>query len=1189
MLLLMPAFEKERLTDFLEAVRNEDPNVLESMLQFGKPTAETMDMAVQAMSNVPSTKQKAIKLDSIIRRTKHKETLNGLLVSEVQAILHCPPERQTLVVLKALLAAGVDVNAHKAAALCHAVAAANGVLTDVLFAAKPSTVSLQEAMRFALKIKDQTERLTFTSKLLDAGAPAAEANEALVYAIAAYPNDFPLINTLVVKADTKDGEALMQAVRRGNPVLVELILLKSKKYHKDRLNESFTQAVRIQNKEQRKSICELLLNAGASGAAVSEALMSAAGAGDLTFGTMLLDHGASVDYQEGQSVVEACRAGSSDILKMLLSTKATIKKETLEQGFQAATEVGDLKQRAGVFRLLLDKGVSGPVVDAQLVSAARFGDDAIDLVGILLRFGASTDFNGGEAVYNATRCAFLGILGMMLGVTSPNERQQKPSAETLARALKASSKLSGLPRYQVMKWLFAAGLPVSDGVHVALNKAVNEEEPSLELVKLLLDNGASPTANGCKTLIDAAQMHLHILELFLQTEIAEEDLSWTFQQTFAPAQVDRWLSTPGFEIAQLLVAKGAQGEGLSGALGVSLDYLGSDRDDIARQFVGLLIQHNANVDHGQGEALVKAARTADKALIQQMLQQRPNAESLSMAFPYVFDHEISEAEALELVTLFTDYRDGETRLDPMFRHPESEPVMFKALSRYPRSTKIIEALLDAGYYHDQMGTARIFDEVEQEERVNLLIWCLLQPQKRVSSAIITLLIAKGARVNFETSISKSTPLMLAIKEKRHDIVKQLVLADANVDVADMTGNTPLTLTTQIGGDIGTMMMSNILAAEPSKDDGSLHNAARDLNVQAMQVLMDFGHEIDFPSPLHGGRTALGELCLHAANQGPLTAAQIKCMEKAMTLLMKNGTDLSLLSDGKSVLLLAMESADPVPTTRALLKIGMWKHINQRWNYYTDGSYTYSPTQYAKRVLPHHHVAEELHALLRTNRCQDVYFANEGPQPEGAVGLPDDIVRAERERKALLERIQMETDDHLRTLARTKEVADIQNQIFAQRAQLEDARSRQKQHTEIEGIQEKAILEERLFNDAVRRQRAERAAALDHQSSLTQAEAERKRLVAETEIEAEEKKQQLLLTYEARLGESRVGQAQQMNAMRRAERQDIDSFEKEQASRIQKRMMMEHKLVESKERVAAQLAGMGMPQRQQIGYVSGELD
>lgn len=1142
------------------------------------------------MSNIPSTPGKAVKLESILKRTKQKETLNGLLVTEVDAILRSPPEQRTLVVLKALLAAGVDVNAQRGIALCHAVAAANSTITDVLFAAKPSTASLQAAMPHALKIQDPAERFTFTTRLLGLGVPASEANEALVYAITAYPDDFPIINSLVAKADTSHGEALSAAVRKGSAVLVELILTRSKKKSAASLNGSFAEAIEIQDQEIRTSICELLLKAGASGQVVSDALLAAAGSGDLTLGNMLLHHGASVDHQDGQSVVEACRVGSPDVLQMLLSTKAVVKKETLERGFQAATEQGDLKQRASVFRLLLDKGISGPVVDAQLVSAARYGDDAIDLVKLLLRFGASTDYNDGEAVYNATRCAFLGILEMMLCMSPAGGTQQRPSPSTLVRSLKASSKLSGAPRYQVMKWLFAAGLPISDDVHVALNKAVNEEEASVDLIKLLLKNGASPTANGCKTLIDAAQrLHFPILDLFLQGEIPEKDISWTFEQTFGRATAEMWLSEPGLQVAQRLVGNGARGEGLSSALNNALDFLGTDRDIIARQFVGLLIQYNADINQGQGEALVKAAKTADALLIQQMMQQRPDSASLSRALGYVFDHELSEPEALELVTLFTDYRDGEEGLDPMFSDPDSEPVMFKALSRYPRSTKIISALLDAGYYHDQIGRARILDEIEEEEQVNLLIWCLLQPQKRVSSGVITLFLEKGARVNFETLVSKTTPLMLAIKEKRHDIVKQLVLAGAEVDVADITGNTPLTLATQVGGEVGTMMMSNVLAAEPSLNDGSMHNAAKDLNVKALQVLADFGHEVDFPSPLHGGRTALGELCLHAADAGPLTAAQEKAMEKAMTFLLKEGTDLSLLSDGKSVLILATESADAVPTTRCLLKVGMWKHINRPWNHYNDGEYTYSPTQYAKRVLPQTDIAEQLYTLLKANRCQDIYFANEGPQPAGAVGLPDDVVRAERERKARLDRIQLEAEDHARTLGRAKEVADIQNTIFAQRAQLEDVRSRQRQTTEIEGIREKALLEEELFNDAVRRQRAERAAMMDHQSSLTQAEAERKRLVAETELDADQKRHQLLLQYESQVGEARVGQARQMSAVRREEREDVNAFEKEQDNRVRGRMAQEKKLIESKTQMAANLAQLGVPPRQQIGYVSGELD
>ncbi|ROW04463.1 hypothetical protein VMCG_05021 [Cytospora schulzeri] len=1172
------------------AVQNDNPQVLETVLQTGRATPETVGIALQATANIPSNEAKANKLESILKFTKKDEIPNSLLGFEVQAILRCPPQERTLVVLKALLAAGVDVNAHKAIALCSAVAGASSMITDVLIAVKPSPQSLAAAMPCACRISDQAERLTFVRKLLDAGVPADEANRALVHAVVKEADDIALINTLVTRADTSDGEALRQAVKGFHIILVELLLTRAKPHPAERINEAFAEAAGIEGKEVRRSICELLLRAGASGQVVSDALLAAAGTGDLLLGTMLVNHGASVDHQEGQAVVEACRAGSSDVLKMLLSGRTAIKKETLERGFQAATEVRDLKQRAGVLRLLLDNGVGGRIVDEQLVSAARFGDGAIDLVKLLLQYGASTDYGGGEAVHNATRCAFLGILEVMLVIVPVGGKQQKPSVETMVRALKASSKLSGAPRYQVVEWLFTAGLPVREEVHVSLNKAVNEEEPSMDLIKLFLTHGASPLTNGCKTLVDSAQNLRHdILGLFLQGEVSEQDISWTFSQVFVPSGAGSWLSDPGFQVAQRLLDKGAQGDGLAKALIIAIDHIGTDKDEVAHHFVDLLVQYDTDVDLGQGEALVKAAKTADSHLIKQLLQRMPNSESVSLAFPYVFDHEVSEDQALELVSAFTDYRDGETRLDAMFPHPEREPIIFKVISRYPRSTGIVQTLLDAGYYHDQMGSGRIFDEIEEEEQLSLLLWCLLQPQKKVSSGIIALLIERGARVNFETQISKTTPLMLAIKERRHDIVKELVFAGAEVDVTDITGNTPLTLTTQIGGDLGTMMMKNVLAAEPSQNDGSLHNAARELNLPAMQVLVDFGHEVDFPSPLHGGRTALGELCLHAADNGALTAAQEKGMEKAIAYLMKQGTDLSLPSDGRSVLLLAMGSMDPVVTTRALLKVGMWKHINRTFNHFTSGGYTYSPTQYVKRVLPQSNVTEQLHTLLKANRGEDVYYAQDGPQPEGATGLPDDIVRAERERKARLERIRLEAEDHARTLARTREVADMQNQILTQRAQLEDARSRQQRTTEMEGVRERARLEEELFNEAVRRQRAERAAAMQHQASLTQAEVGRRRLVAEVEFESEGRRQLQLLEYERLTNGARESHARQMSAVRVDEREQVDRMDREHDSRIRNRIVQQKKLVDSQKELATNLSAVGMPQRRQIGYISGELD
>ena len=211
--------------------------------------------------------------------------------------------------------------------------------------------------------------------------------------------------------------------------------------------------------------------------------------------------------------------------------------------------------------------------------------------------------------------------------------------------------------------------------------------------------------------------------------------------------------------------------------------------------------------------LQKAAQRADSELIEQILQEKPDSVAVSMAFPYIFDADLSEADTLHLIDLSVDYHDAEERLDVMFSHPKSQPAVFRALAKFPRSVKMLQILLDAGYYHDQMTVMRVMDEVEEDEQVSLLFWALSQPQKRVSSAIIELLIDRGAKVNFETRLSKTTPLMLAIQNRRPDLVKAL-LAGAEVDVMDATGNTPMTMATHVGGGLGTAMMSNVLAADP---------------------------------------------------------------------------------------------------------------------------------------------------------------------------------------------------------------------------------------------------------------------------------------------------------------------------------------------------------------------------------------
>ena len=446
-----------------------------------------------------------------------------------------------------------------------------------------------------------------------------------------------------------------------------------------------------------------------------------------------------------------------------------------------------------------------------------------------------------------------------------------------------------------------------------------------------------------------------------------------------------------------------------------------------------------------------------------------------------------------------------------------------------------------------------------------------------------------AKVNFETRLSHVTPLMVAIQHRRQDLVKSLLLAGAEVDVQDATGRSPLSMASNIGGELGVMMMGNLLAAGASRNDGSLHNASKELNLQAMQVLVEHGHDPDFPSPLHDGRSALGELCLHAA-LGEITATREKHMEKAINFLVESGSDVSLQSDGKSVLLLAMESRDPVVTTKVLLRAYMWKYINKPFNLYTDGKFTYSPTMYVERVLPETDHRAALQTLLRANRGTDTWFANSGPQPEGARGLPAHLELEEQERRARLARLRTEQEDHARALQRTRELAAVQEQIRTNQAELEEARQRRALSSEMSVQRERQRADEEAFNAAMRRQRQRQSADLAHQEALASAAAERARVTADAELAADTARQARRLEWEREVAGERVGSAAQLSSLRIREREELDRLDRAADARVQDRIREQRRLVDSQSALASNLTGGGATplNRRQIGFISGEV-
>ncbi|PHH69661.1 hypothetical protein CDD82_7615 [Ophiocordyceps australis] len=1046
-----------------QAVTDTDLEVLELVFGIGNPAPRSVSLALKELVCLPSTMDKAHKFKMIMSRSSGKEDYNWLLVHEVQSILRGDATTSSLSTLQQVLAHGADPNAFKAASLCHAVIAANVAIVDLLFGCStpPQPRALGTALPHALRISDPMDRLTLTKKLVEAGADSLEANRALTHAIATYTGDVTLIKTLASAADTSDGEALALSITKESPDIMEVLLTWSK-YPTKTCNATLASAIEVKDRSLRYRMCQSLLKAGVSIEMASSALLVAARDGDLRLGDLLMAHGANISSNNGQAIIEACRNASTEVLRVLLRADVKSNKKTLDAGFQAATEVSDLNKRAEIFELLLNRGINTALVNSQLESAARSGDDGQTILRVLLRAGADPNHNNGESVVAATRSVFINSLEILLGLWKENGNAIKVSQPTLLRALKASWALERDNRFRVITDLFKAGLKATEELDITLNDAVNEENPEERLVRLLLQHGASPTTNGCKTLIDATQcLAPRSLGPLLQRDIAKDDISRAFNEVFTEDAFTRWFTDAGLDTAKLLLAKGVSSQATCLPLALVMKQSTAATRPLANNFFDLFMQHEPDVEYNNGELLQAAASKADVEWTSRLLECKPSAQTLSMGFQCIFDTELTQDGVLDLFTMFADYHQDGTRIDVMMEQQGAEPVLVRAIKQYPRSTKILVTLLDAGFYHDQVTTCRIHGEIEDEEETRLLTWAISQPQKRVSTAMIETLMQRGAKVNAESSLSGTTPLMVAIQTKRPDVVKLLLLQDADVDAFDYQGRTPLSMATYIGGDIGVEMMTSLLAAEPCRDDGSLHNAARDLNLAAVKVLVQAGHDADFPSPLHGGRSALGEICLHGSDAKDMTMERERAMQKVMTFLIDCKSDLSVKISGKPLLYLCFDAADAVTTTRAFLRSGMWKHVNKEFNYHVDQGYTYSPTMYVDRLVGESDTKNQLVQVLRGSRAADVFYANDGPQPQGAVGVPEDLQVKERARKTRLERMAEDSEEFSIAMARKREIANVEREIQGQRAIMEEARRRKMHSEDVAALRSKAQLEESL--------------------------------------------------------------------------------------------------------------------------------
>jgi hypothetical protein len=267
-------------------------------------------------------------------------------------------------------------------------------------------------------------------------------------------------------------------------------------------------------------------------------------------------------------------------------------------------------------------------------------------------------------------------------------------------------------------------------------------------------------------------------------------------------------------------------------------------------------------------------------------------------------------------------------------------------------------------------------------------------------------------------------------------VKKLLIAKARPTTRDSFNCTALYYAAQLGH---FEVVKLLVKAKSLVNDGSLHEAARNLHSDVVAALISGGHDPNFRSsrPEHKGRNALEEVCLLAdgsRNQTRLEETLMGIADGKAKVLTPNGD--------RNCLFLAFDNPRPIPVTSIVLDRIMWRDLNDEKNVFirevreTGTKIFYSPPMFLRKGLagydPSH--INHLLKLLHEKQCVDRYYAEFGPgddgmfQPEDAVGVPVAIAREEKKRRTDAEKRRAEAEEHQRKLQRQQQEAEHKVQV-----------------------------------------------------------------------------------------------------------------------------------------------------------------
>ena len=530
----------------------------------------------------------------------------------------------------------------------------------------------------------QDDALQILDMLFKRGARGGPWGRVLAEAVR--QNQVSVVNELVkhgASLDWDDACAVRQALVKPHIPILSCLLQGHSSEHV--LVKALPDAMRLAKKEERLDAVTMLLNKGVAGPELDLALRNAVsekpGRQDHNLITCLLEHGASVDYEDrdGNCVHIACAQSNTNLLSLLCKFRpsASILSGAMPLVFSCRNGIG-YSNAVSMMKLLLDHGAEGTILAETVLRAVR-EDEKLEILRLMLQKGGDVNYQMGLAIEEAVKARNSGPLE---AICSFGRIDARSASRIIPLAL---AKTSYEPARASL--LVVACKDYRDILTRALvDEVMHSTERREEVLEMLLKNGASIDHDSGVALSHAVHSYdANLLRVLLSRGPDQTSLTTAFR-----AAMSLEVSKRHAMMQMLLASAHQRAIGQDQALVMETNTLSKSGLDNVK----LLLSHGASVDYLDGAAIQGAVTLRSSELLQLLLSRNPSKISLQNAFATARQISCSSQSRREIFQLL---------LQAGYRGDQINLALVESIERNANDTKIPRLLLnhDASVDYDR--------------------------------------------------------------------------------------------------------------------------------------------------------------------------------------------------------------------------------------------------------------------------------------------------------------------------------------------------------------------------------------------------------------------------------------------------------------------------------------------------------